>query len=143
VSAALLVELNSAVAAQDARRVQEIASEALAKLSPSGLLAELAARADASRQLDELTAEFEADEKALAYLDQEGLLDRLEDGFALLVPTLADGAVPLEAWAIPLLSALAGPGAPFLSFGLTIACKIALAALKAWAAKRVTNIPKK
>lgn len=149
-SAALIVDLQGAIAAGDKGRVAEIAWAALSKLSPSGALAEIAARADANRAFDALAKNFDAlathfddDERAVAHLEREGLLDQLEDDFALLAPTLADNAQPLLAWAIPLLSALAGPGAPFLSFGLQIACKVALAALKAWAAKRASHIPAK
>lgn len=140
-NAALLDDLHVAIAAGDAPRVREIAVRALVAFSPTGLLSDIAERVEASGRLDALIADFDADEAAVAYLDQESLLDRLEDGFALVVPTLVAVAGPLESWAIPLLAALAGPGAPLLNFGLLVACKIALTALSRWAEKRAAHIP--
>lgn len=135
-SAALLLDLQSAIAAGDSAGARGVAERALQALSPSGLLLGLAGRADLLSKLDGLSAEIDADLEALKHLDQESLVSRLEDDFARAAPTLAELAVPLENWAIPLLSQLAGPGAPLLSIGLLIACKVALAVLARWAAKR-------
>lgn len=110
----------------------------LNQLSPSGALQEIV---DGNPELDRLIAKAEADERALEHLSDPSLVDRLENDFASCVPALADAAVPLENWAIPLLSALAGPCAPLLSFGLTIAVKVALTALKSWAARRLATPP--
>lgn len=115
-----------------------VAGALLAKLSPSGALAEVAHdHAPENPELDRLLERFDADEAALAQLERPSLVARLEDDFAYCVPALADAAVPLEAWAIPLLATLAGPCAPLLSFGLQVAVKVALLALKAWAARRL------
>jgi hypothetical protein len=114
--------------------LDSVATSLLERLSPSGALLEVA---KGNPELDAILDHFDADEQALAKLNEPSLLERLEDDFAKCVPALADAAVPLEAWAIPLLSALAGPCAPLLSFGLTVACKLALLALKAWAEKRL------
>ena len=113
-----------------------VALALLSRLSPSGTLAAIAtSNTDLDAELDA----FDAHEAALRKLQEPGLIDRLETDFALCVPALADAAVPLEAWAIPLLSALVGPCAPLLSFGLTLACKIAIAALRSWASRRIAN----
>jgi len=113
-----------------------VAVPLLATLSPSGTLSAIA---ETNHELDTILDHFDADELAIAHLAEPSLVERLEDDFARCVPALADAAVPLEAWAIPLLSTLVGPCAPVLSFGLTVACKVALAALKAWAAKRANK----
>jgi hypothetical protein len=113
---------------------EKIATSILRELSPSGALIEVAEK---NYDLDRLLDHFDEDELAIQRLAEPSLLDRLEDDFARCVPTLADAAVPLEAWAIPLLSALVGPAAPILSFGLTVACKVAIAGLKMWAEKRL------
>jgi hypothetical protein len=115
---------------------ERIAKAVLAELSPSGALAEVA---ETNYELDRLLDHFDEDELAIQHLKEPSLVERLEDDFAKCVPALADAAQPLEAWAIPLLSALVGPAAPIMSLGLTVACKVAIAALKLWAAKRLSK----
>ena len=113
-----------------------IAGALLDKLSPSGALAEVAA-SHANAALEAEFARFDAIDAAVQrHLAVPGLVARLEDDFASCVPAISDAAVPLAAWAIPLLSALAGPAAPLLSFGLQVAVKLALAALVGWAKRR-------
>lgn len=113
-----------------------LAKGLLEKLSPSGALVAVAER---NYELDKLIDRFDQDEIAIRHLGEDSLVARLEDDFARCVPALADAAVPLESWAIPLLSALAGPCAPLLSFGMTVACKLAILALQAWAKKRLAG----
>jgi hypothetical protein len=136
---ALLQDLQ-ATAPTDALAVQEIATRALLAISPSGALSDLAARAEARLAFDRAADAFNQDELVLRHLDDETLVSRLEDDFARCVPALADAAVPLEQWAIPLLASLVGPPwSGVLSFGLLLACKVALAALKSWSEKRAAN----
>lgn len=105
-------------------------------LSPSGTLREIA---DTNDDLDKCLGQIDAEEQALAHARNPSIVSRLEDDLARCAPALSDAAVPLEAWLIPLLSALAGPAAPFLSFGLSVACKVALAVFSAWARKRLSG----
>jgi hypothetical protein len=114
--------------------IDDVAIAILQKLSPSGALEDIAS---ANPELDALLRDFDAEELAIQKLTEKTLVDRLEDDFARCVPAIVDAAVPLEAWAIPLLSALAGPCAPLLSMGLATACKVALLALTAWSKKRI------
>lgn len=114
--------------------LDSVATALLTQLSPSGALIEVA---ETNYALDRLLDHFDEDELAIQHLRDPGLVARLEDDFARIVPTLAAAAVPLEQWAIPLLSTLAGACAPVLSLGLTVACKVAVSALEAWAKKRV------
>ncbi len=113
------------------------AAGVLRKLSPA--LLEVAAKYDTPSANPALDAELDgidADEAALQHLEDASLAHRLEEDFAAYGVPLIDGiAPPLEAWAIPLLSAFAGPGAFFVSTGLTIACKLAVLALDRWKAK--------
>ena len=114
----------------------------LARLSPSGALEGIAA-AQSNPQLDELQdAAAAIDAHARRYLATPSLVSRLEDDFAMAVPAISDGANVLETWLIPILSALAGPAAPLVSIGLKIACAVALAVLKGWAARRLAAKPK-
>lgn len=108
----------------------------LSYVSPSGTLTAIAEAPASNDELERELDHFDADERAVADLEKPSLATRLEDDFALAAPAIADAFVPLENWAIPLLSALAGPCAPLLSFALLLACKIALLALTRWAAKR-------
>jgi hypothetical protein len=121
--------------------VSSACSALLSTLSPSGALQTVVTVADATNTgLDAALDAFDRIEEQLqAHLANETLMNRLERDFALCVPALADAAVPLETWAIPLLAAFAGPCAPLLSFGLVLACKVAMAALKSWAAKRAAQ----
>ena len=112
-----------------------VAVAVLNAVSPSGALADVAV----SAQIDHDQAAFDVAKRAYDLAQEPTLSARLEDDFAACVPALADAAVPLESWAIPLLSALAGPCAPVLSLGLTVACKVALAALTSWAQKRAVK----
>jgi hypothetical protein len=110
----------------------------LRKLSPA--LLEVADSYDApppvtNPDLDTVLDRIDADEAAAQKLEDGALLRRLEDDFAAYGVPLIDGvAAPLESWAIPILSAFAGPGAPLLSVGLTVACKLAVLALDRWKA---------
>ena len=119
----------------------------LGQLSPSGALLEVADAAEAQRQLDLELAHFDAVEAACArHLAEQTLVSRLEDDFARAVPQVVDGATALEGFLIPIVASLAGPAAaPFLSFGLQVACKVALSVLQAWAARRLAqkvSVPK-
>lgn len=107
----------------------------LTHISPSGALIETSKIAEASAKLDALTREFNAQAQALAHLD-ESLVSRLETDFAQCVLTVTPDLAPLEDWAIPILSAFAGPASPLVSVGLRIACKVAIAALSSWAKRR-------
>lgn len=119
----------------------EVAQAMMERLSPSGILPSAVNTADAIAQLHTLMGQFDQVEKSVAYLYQESVTNRLIDDFASVVPALADASTPLENWAIPILCALVGPLAPLLSFGLTLACKLALAALQAWAKRRLASKP--
>jgi hypothetical protein len=117
-----------------------IAQTLLAQISPSGALYEVAL-ANANPELDALLDHFDSDEAALAHLSDVSLVARLENDFAqiALSPAFVNAAGAVETWAIPILSALVGPGAPLLSVGLMIACKVAIFALQAWAARRLAQ----
>jgi hypothetical protein len=112
-----------------------VVSALLATLSPSGTLTSLAG----NPELDALQGEADALQRSARALLEPSLVDALEDDFAAyVVPGIAGVAPPLEAWAIPILSALvSGPFAGLVSAGLLFACHVALFALQGWAAKRI------
>jgi hypothetical protein len=118
------------------KHLDPVAISILNKLSPSGTLFKISNLTGANPDLDAALDQFDIDEAFYQQIKDPSLISKLEDDFAAVVPLLELGAGPLESWAIPLLAALAGPGAPLLSVGLTLACKVALAALDSWAKKR-------
>ncbi len=114
--------------------LDSVARELLLKLSPSGALLQVSEK---NYELDRLLDHFDADEQAIRALSEPSLVERLENDFAACVPALEDAAGPVLTWAIPLLASLVAPPLSIaVSFGLQVACRVALAALKAWAAKR-------
>jgi hypothetical protein len=125
-----VIALDQAPTATDAD-----ARAVLLALSPSGALVTVAANAELDRLQDAVDRAL-AD--AAAYL-APSLVARLETDFARAVPVIAPAVGDLETYVIPLLAALAGPAAPLVSFGLKIACAVAMAALVRWAAKRVAG----
>lgn len=125
----------------DVASVRQIAVAALATIAPTFDSMDVARRADVVYRLKELTEQANADAQALKHLHEEGLVDRMEDAFAVLEPSLETALTPAITTAISLLSALAGPFSGALNFGLLVAVKVMLFALQAWAKKRTLNIP--
>jgi hypothetical protein len=108
----------------------------LNRISPSGTLAQVAA---GNPELDALQQQADGLERAALALREPSLVEALEDDFAAyVVPALVTASVPLEAWAIPILSALvSGPFTGIVSAGLIFACHVAILALQGWSAKRL------
>lgn len=141
VLAALPAGADSNAVAEAVQRIgaAPVAAALVAKLSPSGVLEEISGNA----QLDRYLSELEAEELAVSKLQDRTLVDRIEDDLALAAPAISDAASPLMTWAIPLLSALAGPLAPLLSFGMSVAVKVALAVFVAWSKRRLAAAAQK
>jgi hypothetical protein len=126
-------EIAKAIQSVPGQTPQDVAEALVAYLNPSGGLLSVATM---ESQLHGLLYEFDQDDRALSYLDNDAFVERLEKDFAAAVPPIEDASWVLVDWGIPLLSAFAGPLAPLVSFGMQVVVRLLFTALSTWAAKK-------